>query len=130
MTDHRASFDAVITFGNGGALAAFDVRGRAVLLHTGAREGAPLTPAGAAWLVNRGAALVGTDADTLDGTAPAGGAPSARQALLDAGIVVVEGLGGLDRMPPAGALFSAVPPRGAGSRRVPVRAYGRVPGDS
>jgi arylformamidase len=67
------------------ALAALDVRGAAVLLHTGddARFGAPayadgrhfLTRAGAEWLAAYGAALVGIDAlnidDTEDGTRPA-----------------------------------------------------------
>ena len=68
-----------------GALAALDVRGRAVLLHTGddARFGTAdypegrhfLTRAGAAWLAGHDAALVGIDAldidDTADGERPA-----------------------------------------------------------
>ena len=69
-----------------GALAALDVAGRAVLLHTGddARFGSPayadgrrfLDPrAGAAWLADHDAALVGIDAlnidDTADGERPA-----------------------------------------------------------
>ena len=67
-----------------GALAALDVRGRAVLLHTGddARFGTAdyadghhfLTRAGAAWLAAHDAALVGIDAldidDTADGERP------------------------------------------------------------
>ncbi|MFG3436906.1 hypothetical protein ACGF0J_06650 [Nonomuraea sp. NPDC047897] len=132
-----------------GALAAFDVRGAAVLLHTGARHGNPLTPEAATWLVERGAALAGTDADALDGApenasdgapdgapenasdgAPDGapeGARPARRILLNAGIPVVEGLTGLDRLPPTGALLTAVPPRLAGARRAPVRAFARLP---
>ncbi|MEU8106351.1 cyclase family protein [Nonomuraea muscovyensis] len=121
-----------------GALAAFDVRGAAVLLHTGARHGHPLTPEAATWLVERGAALVGTDAaaldDTFDGAfdgAPAGAgtgpATPARRILLDAGIPLIEGLAGLDGLPPTGALLTAVPPRLAGTRRAPVRAFARLP---
>jgi arylformamidase len=68
-----------------GALAGLDVRGKAVLLHTGgdARFGSPaygegrhfLTRAAAAWLAGQDAALVGIDAlnidDTADGQRPA-----------------------------------------------------------
>nr|WP_055505544.1 cyclase family protein [Nonomuraea pusilla] len=101
-----------------GALAAFEVRGAAVLLHTGARDGHRLTPAAAAWLVAAGAALVGTDADRLDA--------EPRDVLLDGGLAVAERLSGLEGLPPSGALFTAAPPRGAAGR-VPVRAYARVP---
>ncbi|GGT23373.1 cyclase family protein [Nonomuraea spiralis] len=108
-----------------GALAAFDVRGRAVLLHTGAREGRQLTAAAAAWLAEHGVALVGTDADALDDAAHEGS--PALDALLEAGVPVVERLTGLDRLPPTGALFTAAPARLAGVARVPVRAFARVP---
>jgi hypothetical protein len=110
-----------------GALAAFDVRGHAVLLHTGVCEGHPLTPAAAAWLVEHGVALVGTDADGLDDAARE--ARPARETLLDAGVPVVERLTGLAGLPPTGALFTAAPPRLMGVGRVPVRAYARIPSD-
>ncbi|NUP79083.1 MAG: cyclase family protein, partial [Nonomuraea sp.] len=96
-----------------------------VLLHTGARDGRPLTLAAAAWLVEHGVSLVGTDADGLD-DGSRDGAP-ALDALLDAGVPVVERLTGLDALPPTGALFTAAPPRLAGVGRVPVRAFARVP---
>ncbi|PZG20788.1 cyclase family protein [Nonomuraea aridisoli] len=107
-----------------GAVAAFDVRGHAVLLHTGAHDGFVLTDAAAAWLVEHGAALVGTDSDELRG---AEGRTTARERLLGAGVPVVEGLGGLEGLPPTGALFAAPPPRLMGVPRAPVRAYARVP---
>lgn len=116
-----------------GTLAAFDVRGAAVLLHTGARHGHPLTPEAATWLVEHGAALAGTDATTLDGASDGapdgahGGARAARRILLDAGIPVVEGLTGLDAVPPTGAHLTAVPPRLQGARRAPVRVFARLP---
>jgi arylformamidase len=119
-----------------GALAALDVAGKAVLLHTGdaARFGTPayaedrhfLTRAGAAWLAEHGAALVGIDAlnidDTDDGERPA------HTLLLAAGIPVVEHLTGLEQLPPAGAWFTAAPLRIEGFGTIPVRAFARLPG--
>jgi arylformamidase len=119
-----------------GALAALDVRGKAVLMHTGddVRFGTPqyasdrhfLTRGGAEWLVEHGAALVGIDAlnidDTDDGERPA------HTLLLGAGIPVVEHLTGLGEVPPTGAWFTAVPLRIEGFGTVPVRAFARVPG--
>ena len=118
-----------------GALAALDVRGAAVLLHTGddARFGSPayadgrhfLTRAGAEWVAAHGAALVGIDAlnidDTEDGTRPA------HTLLLAAGIPVVEHLTGLGQLPPSGAWFTAVPLRVEGLGTIPVRAFARLP---
>ena len=90
-----------------GALAALDVRGRAVLLHTGdgARFGTAdyaedrrfLTQAGAAWLAGHDAALVGIDALNIDDTAD--GERPAHTLLLAAGIPVVEHLTGLEQLP-------------------------------
>jgi arylformamidase len=117
-----------------GALAALDVRGAAVLLHTGddARFGTPayaderhfLTRAGAKWLADHGAALVGIDALNIDDTAD--GQRPAHTLLLAAGIPVVEHLTGLDQLPPAGARFTAVPLRIEGLGTIPVRAFARL----
>ncbi|MFI7614308.1 cyclase family protein [Nonomuraea terrae] len=107
-----------------GALAAFDVRGHAVLLDTGAHDDFVLTAAAAEWLVEHGAALVGTDTGELRGGEGEG---AVRERLLGGGVAVVEGLGGLEKLPPTGALFSAPPPRLTGVARAPVRAYARVP---
>jgi arylformamidase len=118
-----------------GALAAFDVAGRAVLLHTGddARFGSPayaedchfLTRAGAAWLADHQAALVGIDAlnidDITDGERPA------HTLLLAAGIPVVEQLTGLGQVPATGARFTAVPLRIEKFGTIPVRAFARLP---
>lgn len=119
-----------------GALAALDVRGRAVLLHTGddARFGSPayaesrhfLTRAGAAWLADHEAALVGIDALNIDDTADA--QRPAHTVLLAAGIPVVEHLTGLGQLPPAGARFTAVPLRIERFGSIPVRAFARLPG--
>ncbi len=121
-----------------GALAALDVTGAAVLLHTGgdagwgdrglrARTRPFLTADGAAWLVDHGAALVGIDSVNIDDVDAARRAPGA-QSLLAAGIPVVEHLTGLDQLPPAGARFTAAPPRFARFGTFPVRAYAVVPG--
>jgi arylformamidase len=118
-----------------GALAAHEVAGAAVL-HTGddAGFGTPayaedphfLTGAGAAWLVQQGPALVGIDAINIDDAGD--GQRPAHSQLLAAGIPVVEHLTGLDQLPPAGALFTAVPLRVEGMGTVPVRAFARLPG--
>ena len=118
-----------------GALAGLDVRGRAVLLHTGddARFGTPayaegphfLTRAGAAWLAANGAALVGIDAINIDDTDD--GSRPAHSLLLAAGIPVVEHLTGLGQLPPTGARFTAVPLRIEGLGTIPVRAFARLP---
>jgi kynurenine formamidase len=118
-----------------GALAGVDVRGKAVLLHTGddARFGTAeyavdahfLTRDGAAWLAGRQPALVGIDAVNIDDTADL--ERPAHTLLLAAGIPVVEHLTGLDQLPPAGAWFTAVPLRVEGMGTVPVRAFARLP---
>ena len=116
------------------ALATYDVRGRAVLLHTGddARFGTPryvedahfLTRDGAEFLIRNGAALVGIDAanidDMTDGTRPA------HTLLLAAGLPIVEHLTNLAQLPPTGASFNATPPRIAGLATFPVRAFAKV----
>ena len=113
------------------ALATYDVRGKAVLLHTGddARFGTPqyvenahfLSRDGAQWLIDNGAALVGIDAanidDMTDGTRPA------HTLLLGAGLPIVEHLTSLAQLPPTGATFTATPPRIAGLATFPVRAF-------
>jgi kynurenine formamidase len=119
-----------------GALAALDVRGKAVLLHTGddARFGTPayaedphfLTRAAAEWLAARDPALVGIDAVNIDDTAD--GERPAHTLLLAGGIPVVEHLTGLGQLPPTGALFTAVPLRIEGFSTIPVRAFAELPG--
>jgi arylformamidase len=117
-------------------LTPYDVRGRAVLLHTGddARFGTPgyvedahfLTEDGADWLIRHGAVLVGIDAANIDdmtnGTRPA------HTLLLGAGIAIVEHLTGLAAVPPIGATFSAAAPRVEGLGTFPVRAYATLRG--
>jgi arylformamidase len=118
-----------------GALAAHHIAGNAVLLHTGdaLRFGTPgyaedrhfLTRAGAEYLVEQGATLVGIDAlnidDITDATRPA------HSVLLAAGITVVEHLTGLEQLPPSGARFTAVPLRIEAFGTIPVRAFARLP---
>ena len=119
------------------ALAALDIRGRAVLLQTGwdryfgteAYAGpAPfLTEDGARYLLDQGAVLVGIDSVNIDDTAPAsGGHRPAHSLLLAAGIPVLEHLTGLAEVPSDGARLHAVPPKVAGFGTFPVRAYAVV----
>lgn len=113
------------------ALAPLDVRGRAVLLQTAwdvhfgtpryAKDAPFLTDSGAAWLVEKGAALVGIDSINIDDMAD--GARPAHSRLLAAGIPIVEHLRGLEQLPASGFRFSAAPPRIQGLGTFPVRAY-------
>jgi kynurenine formamidase len=117
-------------------LAPLEVRGKAVLLHTGwdqhfgtpryAQEAPFLSDAGAALLVEKGAALVGIDSINIDDTGDA--ARPAHSRLLRAGIPIVEHLRGLEQLPPTGFRFSAVPPRIQGLGTFPVRAHAIVDG--
>ncbi|UOE44002.1 cyclase family protein [Agromyces larvae] len=112
-----------------------DLRGAAVLLHTGwdAHFGRPeygvgspfLTGEGARFLVDAGAVLVGIDALNIDDT-ESGGERPAHSILLAAGVHVVEHLTGLAGVPPRGARFNAVPPRVEGFGTFPVRAFAEV----
>ncbi|GAA0945914.1 cyclase family protein [Nonomuraea longicatena] len=114
------------------AFTGLDVRGRAVLLHTGwdVRFGTPayvgghpyLAPEAARWLVEQGAALVGIDSLNIDDT-PARGPRPAHTLLLAAGIPIVEHLTGLGALPAEGFRFHAAPPMVAGMGTFPVRAY-------
>jgi kynurenine formamidase len=112
-------------------LVPFDVRGRAVLIHTGwARHwgtdaygtGHPFLTANAAeWLADQGAALVGIDSLNIDDTADA--SRPAHSTLLARGIPIVEHLRGLEQLPPSGFRFHAAPPLVAGMGTFPVRAH-------
>ena len=118
-----------------GALAALDVAGRAVLLHTGgdaawghadyAAEAPYLTEAGARWLAERGARLVGIDSVNIDDI-QSGGRRPAHSILLRAGIPVVEHLTGLSQLPPTGFRFTAAPIPLAAFGTFPTRAYATI----
>jgi kynurenine formamidase len=85
-----------------------------------------LTRAGAAWLADHDAALVGIDALNIDDTAD--GERPAHTLLLAAGIPVVEHLTGLGQLPVTGAWFTAAPVRIEKLGTIPVRAFARLPG--
>ena len=112
-----------------------DVRGAAVLVHTGwdrhfgspeYAKGAPfLTTDAVEYLVEQGAALVGIDSLNID-DAEAGGERPAHSGLLAAGIHVVEHLTNLGSLPASGARFTAAPPAVEGFGTFPVRAFAIV----
>jgi len=118
------------------AFAGTDVRGKAVLVHTGWDrhwrtdayfEGHPyLTEAAAIDLRDRGALLVGIDSYNIDDTS--GGERPVHTVLLGAGIPIVEHLTGLGALPASGFRFSAVPPKVRGMGTFPVRAHAIVGG--
>lgn len=117
------------------AVAAVDVAGAAVLLHTGwdrhwetPRYGEPapyLTGPAAQRLADSGAALVGIDSLNIDDAT--GNERPAHSILLGAGIPVLEHLTGLDQLPVTGARLHAAPPRVRAFGTFPVRAYALVP---
>lgn len=111
---------------------AHDVKGKAVLVHTGwdahwrtdtyaAGEHPFLTRDAAEHLAEAGAALVGIDSlnidDDKDGTRPA------HTILLGAGVAIVEHMTNLAALPNTGFRFFAVPPRVKGMGSFPVRAF-------
>lgn len=116
------------------AFGSLDVRGKAVLLHTGWDahwrteryfEGHPfLTAAGAEWLARHGAALVGIDSLNIDDTADL--RRSAHSTLLGHDVPIVEHLCALDRLPDSGFRFFAVPVKVRGMGTFPVRAFAVV----
>lgn len=114
-----------------GAFLPMDVRGKAVLVHTGwARhwrtdqyfEGHPfLTEAAALYLKEQGAVLVGIDSLNIDDTSD--GSRPVHTNLLGAGILIVEHLCNLDKLPISGFTFTAVPVKVKGMGSFPVRAF-------
>jgi kynurenine formamidase len=127
------------TAGTGRAItsAAFDgldVRGKAVLVHTGWDahwrtdqyfEGHPFLTADAArHLVDSGAALVGIDSLNIDDTAD--GRRPVHSALLGRDIPIVEHLCGLSQIPDSGFRFFAAPVKVKAFGTFPVRAFAIV----
>ncbi len=143
--DRLANLEAVVVrweFGKGRAIGlktlhGLDVRGKAVLIHTGWSahwrtdsyfEGHPfLTREAAEHLRLMGARLVGIDSynidDTDDMTRPV------HSTLLGDDIPIVEHMTGLDRLPDVGSRFFAVPVKVKRMGTFPVRAFGIVEGD-
>jgi kynurenine formamidase len=117
-----------------GAFADIDVRGKAVLVHTGWDahwrtdryfEGHPfLTKDAAQFLADEGAALVGIDSYNIDDTADL--TRPAHSILLGAGIPIVEHMCNLDGLPDYGFRFFAVPVKVKGMGTFPVRAFAIV----
>jgi kynurenine formamidase len=115
------------------AFAGIEIRGKAVLFHTGwdrhwgteaYLDGAAnphLDAEAAARLAEAEPALVGIDSVNIDRIE--GGRRPAHSALLSRGIPVVEHLTGLGALPDAGFRFFAVPPKVRGFGTFPVRAF-------
>jgi kynurenine formamidase len=112
-------------------LSAQQVRGRAVLVHTGWDrhwrtdqyfEGHPyLTGALAQWLLDAGAVLVGIDSHNID--CADGGERPVHSVLLRHDKPIVEHLCGLAAVPEHGARFFAMPVKVKGFGTFPVRAF-------
>jgi kynurenine formamidase len=108
-----------------------DVRGKAVLVHTGWSShwntekyfyNHPfLTEAAAIFLKEKGAILVGIDSHNIDDTS--GNRRPVHSTLLGADILIVEHMTRLDLLPDVDFRFSAVPPKVKGMGTFPVRAF-------
>jgi arylformamidase len=115
-------------------VAGLEVRGRAVLFHTGWDahwrteayfEDHPfLTAAAARLLVQKGVRLVGIDSHNIDDTRAR--ARPVHSILFAANIPIVEHMTNLDSLPDEGFRFSAVPPKVAGMGTFPVRAFAEL----
>lgn len=111
-----------------------DVTGKAVLVHTGWSrhwrtptyyEHHPFLTGGAAdRLVEGGAVLVGIDSHNIDDTR--GRTRPVHSRLLGAGVLIVEHMGALDRLPDGPFRFHAAPPRIKAFGTFPVRAFAVV----
>ncbi len=111
-----------------------DVRGKAVLVHTGwdAHWNTPnyfsshpfLTEDAAVYLREQGAVLVGIDSHNIDNTQ--GKTRPTHTTLLGANILIVEHLCNLGNLPANGFTFSAIPPKFQGVGTFPVRALARI----
>jgi len=108
-----------------------DVRGLAVLVHTGWDQywgtdqyfdGHPyLTEAAAVWLRDAGVVLVGIDSMNIDNTDR--GTRPVHTVLLREEILIVEHLCQLQQLPDGRFTFTAVPPKLVGVGTFPVRAF-------
>jgi kynurenine formamidase len=113
---------------------AAQVRGRAVLVHTGwdrhwrtdqyFERHPHLTGELAEWLVEAGAVLVGIDSYNIDSVDT--GERPVHSILLKHEIPIVEHLTGLAALPETGSRFFAVPVKVKGFGTFPVRAFGLV----
>ncbi len=119
-------------------LSPHEVRGKAVLVHTGWDahwgtdayfEGHPyLTEQAAIWLRDAGAVLVGIDSMNIDDTDH--GTRPVHTVLLRDEILIAEHLCNLPLLPDHGFTFTAVPPKLVGVGTFPVRAFATVPAHS
>ena len=115
-------------------LEGLDVRGQAVLVHTGwdrhwrsdayGKDHPFLTAAAADWLVENGVALVGIDSNNIDDTRVR--ARPVHTRLLGANIPICEHMTNLGSLPDSGFRFHAVPPKVQGMGTFAVRAYAVV----
>lgn len=111
-----------------------ELRGRAVLVHTGwdeywttpeyAVEHPYLTEDAAVYLRDCGVSLVGIDSMNIDDTR--GKARPVHSTLLGADILIVEHLCNLAALPDEGFTFSAIPPKVRGAGTFPVRALAKL----
>ena len=129
----RQPFESGLAIG-ADAFSGFDLRGKAVLIHTGWSRfwrtdtylsGHPfLTEAAAQSLIDGGVAFVGIDSHNIDDTR--GRARPVHTLLLGADIPIGEHMTSFEQLPDFGFRFSAVPPKIKGMGTFPVRAFAKI----
>jgi arylformamidase len=139
--DFVANLQTVLVHASGrlidaGSVANIDLRGKALLIHTGwsrhwrtetyCNNQHPFVSRGAAEkLADSGVRVVGIDSYNIDDTADL--TRPAHTILLRAGIFIVEHLTNLESLPDSGVIrFFAVPPKVRGLGTFPVRAFAMV----
>lgn len=140
--DRMAALDAIVVrvpcavrLGiEGRDVANLDVRGKAVLLHTGwdkhwrtdvyYQDHSFLTADGARALLQGGAKLVGIDSHNIDDTRHR--SRPVHSMLLGAGVLICEHLTNLGALPDSGFRFTAVPPKVSAMGTFPVRAFAEI----
>ena len=116
-------------------IAGLDVRGKAVLFHTGwdehwrtdayFKDHPFLTGEAARLLAQGGAKLVGIDSHNIDDTRTR--SRPVHSILLGAGVLICEHLTNLGTLPTDGFTFTAVPPKVSAMGTFPVRAFAQLP---
>lgn len=139
--ERLADVDGVVLDGTGSGrridrsiFEGISLRGKAILIHTGWSrhwrtdryfEGHPfLTREAVEYLVEQSPVIVGIDSYNIDDTADL--SRPAHTLLLGADIPIVEHMTSLDRLPPNGFRFYAVPVKVKGFGTFPVRAFARL----
>ena len=83
----------------------------------------PISPELGHWMVDRGVRLIGVEPPSVGDVNDLAAVTEIHQILLSAGVIIVEGLTGLDQLTEPSCLFGAMPLKIAGGDGAPCRAF-------